>query len=433
MKTTTTRASRQQPAHCIEYHNNSMYKAEVQSAATQDKACLGDEESQEVKEVETTASCLVCYDECGGNNDAATMVVVDECAHAFCRDCLQQHCQHAIFNRQLPIPCPCKNDPSKACTVDLTAGLVETLLPSSSSNNHDDDGEEDVTAQRARRLYQRLDRLRNDPTLLTCPWCDALVEQQQQGDEERQSCETHPTSLSCKACRRTFCPIHGSAHPQETCAQYLKRRKTALEKQTERALDRYTRACSHCGGRIQKGSGCDHVVCTACGNDMCYRCGTHQHLTGKVIRSCSKCKMSYMDHRHECAFRFRLIIFLPLIVPCFVAYVILMGVLAIVTGGFGCCFGGGRWLATPRYMEVEQERWERAVAMGLSIVAMPFIGLMRDLGIRSCRLPHEIYLGIRAGAEEETHLPEIPTLHVMEDIESPTNSGSESSSQVSKG
>ena len=410
------------------------HQAELPNEVTQDKRCLGDEESQ-VKQIEETGNCLVCYNEFlgkDGDNDANDVVTVDECEHAFCRDCLQQHSQHVIFSRKLPIPCPCKNDPNKACTVYLTAGLVESLLsPSSSSPNNDDDGE-DVTAQRAWRLYQRLNRLRADPSLLTCPWCDALVEQpQREGDEEPPSCET-PTSLSCGECRRTFCPIHGSAHPQETCAQYLKRQKTTLEKQTERALDRYTRACSHCGGRIQKGSGCDHVVCTACGNDMCYRCGTHQHLTGKVIRSCSKCKMSYMDHRHECTYRFRLIIFLPLIVPCFAAYVILMGVLAIVTGGFGCCFGGGRWLATPRFMDVEQKRWERAVAMGLSIVAMPFIGLMRDMGLRSCRMPHEIYLGIRAGGEEEKHLPEIPTMHITEDIESPTNSACESDSQASK-
>jgi len=414
-----------------------MHESNPTRTVTQDERSLCDEESQLKEVIQETRSCLVCYDEFGGNDreNDATEVIVEGCEHAFCRDCLQQHCQHVVFGHQIPIPCPCRNDPSRACAVDLNAGLVERLLSSLPSPSTNKDGKDDVMAQRAWRLYQRLDRLRADPSLSICPWCDALVENQQQrqeGSEGQPSCET-VRSLSCGSCHRTFCPIHGSSHPNESCDQYLYRQKTDRESQTERALNRYTRACSHCGGRIQKGGGCDHVVCTACGNDMCYRCGTHVHLTGKVIRSCSKCNKAYMDHRHECADRFRFIIFLPLIVPCFIAYVVLMVVLAIVTGGFGCCFGGGRWLFTPSYMQVEQRRWERAVAMGLSIVVMPFIVLIRDLGIRSCRLPHEIYLGIRAGGEEETNSPEIPTLHITEDIESPTNSASESSSHGSKG
>lgn len=406
-----------------------MSQVDLPSTEPKDK----DEESQVRGNAERDRKegCLVCYDELGdGTTDADKsddeVVVVEECRHVFCRKCLQQHCQHAISGRQLPIPCPCKNDPEKACTVKLAKGLVERLLLS--QNN-----EQDVAAQRAWRLYQRLERLRLDPSLLTCPWCDALVESRQRhrDDGEQATSREISNSVSCPACHGAFCAVHGNAHPRQTCARYSQRQKSASETKTESVLSRYTRACSHCGGRIQKESGCDHVVCAACGNDMCYRCGTHRHLTGRVIRSCSRCQMSYMDHRHECAYRFRVIIFLPLIVPCFLMYVILMVVLAVITGGFGCCFGWGSCLGAPRYMEVEQERWQRALSMGLSIVALPFIGLMRDFGVRSCRMPHEIYMGIRASGEDETPLPEIPTMHVTEDVESPTNSSNECSSQTS--
>lgn len=244
--------------------------------------------------------------------------------------------------------------------------------------------------------------------------------------------------------------------------------------ETERVLQQHTKPCSHCGGRIQKEAGCDHVVCPACRHDMCYKCGTHEHLTGKVIRTCSQCSLSYLDHRHEMAYKCRTLLSLPLLLPTFLLYVVLMAVLAVVTGGFGCCFGCGRCLANnngddddvadaiystddnnvealPGKKDEEQQgqqqqqksSWERAVRLGLSMVALPWIVTLRDLGVAEhVRLPHEIYHNLPAGGNHssarEASVPEIPTMHVFgsdsssssSDIEAPSSSPSPTSSST---
>ena len=111
---------------------------------------------------------------------------------------------------------------------------------------------------------------------------------------------------------------------------------------TELALQQYTRPCSHCKAALQKSAGCDHVVCTSCHQDMCWRCGTHVHLTGKLVRHCSLCKHDYRDHRYDRVYRVRLICVLPLILPFVILYLLLAVVVAVLTGCFGGCFRCGR-------------------------------------------------------------------------------------------
>ena len=357
-------------------------------------------------------SCLICYEEFDTKEADEGLIVVESCQHEFCRACLQQHCQHAIFAKHVPVACPCRNDPNQSCPDTLSTHLVESLLTT----------ETDLASERAWRLYQRLEQLRSDSSLITCPWCDAIA---QNHHHHKDSSSSRQDTLSCQACQKNFCAIHGSAHPNETCAQYQKRQKTRAEKKSEKAISRFTKACSHCGGRIQKDSGCDHVICPACNNDMCYRCGTHEYLTGKVVRTCGKCQQGFLDHRYQCIYRFQILLWMPLLIPCFFIYAILMIVLALLTGGFGCCFGLGRCLHSPQQNEVEMPSSERAVRLGLSLVALPWIALLRDFGVQRWRLPHEIYYGTAPGGHGAQ--PEIPTLHVLSDIESPTNSSSDSS------
>jgi hypothetical protein len=113
---------------------------------------------------------------------------------------------------------------------------------------------------------------------------------------------------------------------------------------TARALATWTKPCSHCGCRLQKAAGCDHVICPSCRQDLCWRCGTHVHLTGHVVRHCAQCQRDYRDHRYDHVYRFRLALCLPILLPLFLVYsVILLGV-ATITGCFCGCFRCGRCL-----------------------------------------------------------------------------------------
>lgn len=438
--------------------------------ATEQANCVVDDIKAQAREPTTENSspassldtCLICYEDVTTTDELETTT---ECPHAFCQTCLQQHVEHAIFAQQLPVPCPCRNDPSIPCSIHLSPRLVQAVLLA--KEEEDDETDESSSSpsskQRAWKLYQRLEKLRADPTLQACPWCDALVHCEnnnppppppprdnsdaEEGGLHASFCSS--PDLSCPSCQRAFCVVHGSAHAQETCHEYLHRlNKTPPSTNddgdgdvmllSEQVILRATVACSHCRGRIQKAAGCDHVVCPACRQDMCYRCGTHEYLTGKVIRICGQCHQGYVDHRYEYMYRLRIIIFLPLLVPAFMLYSILMIVLAILTIGFGCCFGGGRCLAPlPTVAQVEESSLERAVRFGLAVIAVPFVAILRDLGVQqSCRLPHEIYFGLRAGSplpgtatSATTALPEIPTMHVVleDDVESPTNSSASES------
>lgn len=53
-----------------------------------------------------------------------------------------------------------------------------------------------------------------------------------------------------------------------------------------------TKPCPHCGVRIDRAEGCDHVICSACHKDFCFRC-LEPNLTGKYIRTCPNCTESY--------------------------------------------------------------------------------------------------------------------------------------------
>jgi hypothetical protein len=364
-----------------------------------------DDDEEEQPDNSSSDCCLICYEALDAEQGGASMTLPD-CRHTFCRSCLAQHAVHSVWQqRQLTIPCPCRA--AVACDTVLTTDLVEELLS-------------DKQYTRVWRLYGRLAQLSRDPSLLACPWCDALT----------PPTDPHDNATSCTTCQRVFCRVHGSAHAQQSCEAYLQRQRTTADRQSERVLRHCTLPCSHCGGRIQKAEGCDHVLCPACHQDMCFRCGTHEYLKGKVIRSCSNCRLAYVDHRHARAYRVRVLVSLPLLLPSFILYTVFMIFLAVGTLGFGCCFGGGRWLPTlrRRYNAPEEDSspLTRACRLSFSLLTLPLLMTLHDLGIadgdgcggRWARLPlpFELLWG-RPAPTGSRGMPEIPTMRLEQDNE----------------
>lgn len=168
-------------------------------------------------------------------------------------------------------------------------------------------------------------------------------------------------------------PEKKRGNPRLLTPSYQTTPETRLSEQT---LKLWTKPCSHCGSRILKSSGCDHILCPACGNDMCYKCGTHRHLSGKVIRSCARCKQGYVDHRYEWEYRLRVVLLLPFTVPFMLVYVAVMFALSVASCFFGFCFGcGGRWL--------ESTRQSQFLQLYAHIVFLPFYILAFEFGIRT--------------------------------------------------
>jgi hypothetical protein len=400
--------------------------------------------------------CPVCYDGFEDHDDDADVDVEAgqgggsgrielECRHVFCRNCLLEYCRHNIAIQRIPIPCPTIGNNRDAddanhlnyCEQVLQNGLVEDIL----QNENDCDNSQHLIK------FRRFQQMAQDPTLIPCPKCGELVSRlPRQQEKERSgpvassssedkdkdkdivkdnnyfnsSSNKHETAdddrLSCHSCYHTFCAVHGDAHPGIPCSDYQRSREARQIQKSEASLKQWTKSCSHCGARIHKAAGCDHVLCPACHHDMCFKCGTHLHLSGKVIRSCSKCQQGFVDHRYTRQYRIRQCMWLPFILPGMLLYVAVMGVVAILTLGFGCCFRCGLDVAD-REQETESSALSRGYApcrgiqRGVTIVFLPLAGILRDFGFPYCTDLEEMFAG-------ENELKEIPTLSIDNDDES---------------
>ena len=195
------------------------------------------------------------------------------------------------------------------------------------------------------------------------------------------------TTMFCTACHHVFCRIHGDLHGdprQTTCQEYLKSKEAQQVLKTEQTLQKYTKPCSHCGCHIFKAAGCDHIVCSYCHQDMCWKCGTHLYLTGDQVRQCHACMQSYLDHRYLHIHRLRTCLLLPIMLPWCLVYTALMTTMALISACFCCCcactldydperrpasFTSSSWKPTPL----------RSILVGLGIIVLPLLILCHDL------------------------------------------------------
>ena len=249
--------------------------------------------------------------------------------------------------------------------------------------------------------FVRFTRLQQDPSLLTCPRCEELVppppppplfpkERTGHNDEENpideDAAQVDPY-VKCPSCHHLFCSIHGDIHAGQDCAEFLQSHRARDMEQSEHTINSISKKCSHgCGARITRSTGCDHIVCTNCNRDMCYKCGTHEFLSGKVIRSCSNCKQGFVDHRFYSQYRCRLFLILPIHLILSIVYMVMAAVACVLTGGFCCCFYCGT-----REWDFEGEK-DHASSSGkinlkkgfmnvMYVIGMPLVELFLDLGI----------------------------------------------------
>jgi hypothetical protein len=287
-------------------------------------------------------------------------VLLEPCQHAFCVYCLSDYLRFSIRSGRVPVACPTRGNPGLECGHFITETLALQVLEATgrkSIGGESDDGDSErdaakalgaiedgtkdaegspVTAARSGngtiaqeayycRKLSRLHRLHEDPSLRCCPHCEELffLTSDNLGDRS-------PTI--CSSCHHAL--EDGSSQPRaEPLASHSRR-----EAEGDDDPFRGSVPCSHCGMAIVKDSGCDHVVCPSCHLDMCYRCRTHRHLTGKVTRSCSKCQRSFVDHRYIRQYRLRILLSLPLLVPGWILYALATTLIAILTGCFCGCF-----------------------------------------------------------------------------------------------
>ena len=315
--------------------------------------------------LESLTTCPICFDNFadleagggGGNQNYGSFgdspsslspslnrtIQLVPCGHWFCRDCLLEHCEYAVTNANVPVPCP-----DARCASMLPFPTVRAMLAASTDEAVADE-------------FQRLNRLQSDPTVTECPFCHALVLLQQHDDNDNEiptatfnttktfaKQQKQKNDLECDTCHKQFCGLHGTSHIGLSCADFHPNTPAAQQlAATESTLRKYTQECSHCHAVLQKSAGCDHIICSACQNDMCWKCGTHVYLTGQLVRHCSKCQRDYRDHRYDNVYRRRMCLCLPVLLPFMLVYMALAATVATLSGCFWGCFRCGRCLEFP--------------------------------------------------------------------------------------
>lgn len=224
--------------------------------------------------MEKQSCCSVCYEEDDSVEAGVSRVHLKQCSHDFCRDCLADHASLAIQeHKALPITCP-----SSLCDEIIVDSQLHDILCSSQGCT------DSSTCQCKPWIkYQRRLQMASDPSLVPCTKCEALISKRDEQDN----------ALECP-CGHSFCAVHGDAHPNMTCKEFESRPLTPEEQLSHTAVHDTTKPCPHCNARIELYGGCEHIVCSSCNNDWCYKCGRYDYLVGNTIRTCTLCQQSYM-------------------------------------------------------------------------------------------------------------------------------------------
>jgi hypothetical protein len=296
--------------------------------------------------------CPICYEGDFDLESGKIRLEVPLCRHSFCISCLKEHCFLCISERIVPIPCP-----DHTCKDLLPDDFIETVMMRDNANavglENDGSGGNATIAMNAEECdkawikYLRWKTLASDPSLTLCPRCDRLVAppgraeglyNPETGDpEDTPEPGEQQTVRHCTACSHSFCSLHGDSHPGLTCEEY---NMTPEMRQSEEVLRKLTKPCSQCGARLQKKSGCNHVVCAACRTHMCWRCGTHVYMDGLHCTFCgsryggARLPESQSGRLRACIGDCLLVVLLVLLIIAWV----FVGILLFVLTGFCACF-----------------------------------------------------------------------------------------------
>ena len=250
-------------------------------------------------------------------------VRIPGCQHTFCRDCLQNHCVYTIGLHKVPIRCP-----ALGCSSLLPVGLIRDSIVVLDKNEHDTDHDTDHDTGDHEKQEQ---------------------EQNQAEDSNDGSSNDSNYWIKFQRLHQIYLENKNNLlHQQQQQQQQHVNTTTHTGGHRESDRDANVKPCSHCSVPIYKEAGCDHIVCPRCDQDMCFKCGTHMYLTGRLgndnasmIRECLKCQQSFVDHRHRRAYRCLLILLLPVCLPICIIYASMAALLAVGTGGCCCCLGCG--------------------------------------------------------------------------------------------
>lgn len=168
-----------------------------------------------------SVECKICLDVM--NSDFSFKFCINK--HAFCKSCIGKYISNQVCDGIVEIKCP-----SGGCSEIAPKILLKFVLNA------------EMFAK-----YERFCHMKRDSNYRECPSCDQYMDF---GGALEARC----------LCGVTSCFEHGGLHPNETCAQFMKRDMKSKNVLSISLIKKITKKCPGCGVNVEKDEGCDDMV-----------------------------------------------------------------------------------------------------------------------------------------------------------------------------
>ncbi|XP_077875376.1 E3 ubiquitin-protein ligase RNF217 isoform X4 [Ictidomys tridecemlineatus] len=176
------------------------------------------------------------------------------CKKAVCDECLKVYLSSQVQLGQVEIKCPITE-----CFEFLEETTVVYNLTHEDSIKY--------------KYFLELGRI--DSSTKPCPQCKHFTTFKKKGHIPTPSRSESKYKIQCPTCQFIWCfKCHSPWHEGVNCKEYKKGDKLLRHWASEiEHGQRNAQKCPKCKIHIQRTEGCDHMTCSQCNTNFCYRCG----------------------------------------------------------------------------------------------------------------------------------------------------------------
>ncbi|XP_059139964.1 uncharacterized protein LOC131928071 [Physella acuta] len=184
------------------------------------------------------------------------------CDFQICHECMGIYVSMKVNEAKVQIECP--ND---RCHVLVHRDEVNERLPNDLKD----------------KFTKFLIDANADPCEKTCPACSKVYTIKPESLSSKKKLK-NGLKVYCPQCHLQWCFLcQAPFHTGVSCKQYWKGDKMVKRWAKERSYGQSNaQKCPKCGIYIQKVHGCDHMKCSKCHTDFCYRCGD-RYISVKLL------------------------------------------------------------------------------------------------------------------------------------------------------
>ncbi|XP_066470242.1 E3 ubiquitin-protein ligase RNF217 isoform X2 [Tiliqua scincoides] len=192
-------------------------------------------------------TCRVCLEE-------KPLKPLPCCKKPVCEECLKRYLSSQVQVGQADIQCPITE-----CSEHLDETTVLYNLP------HDD-----IIKY---KYFLELGRIGSSTK--PCPQCKHFTTFRKRGHIPTPTKMENKYKIQCPTCQFVWCfKCHSPWHEGVNCKEYKKGDKLLRHWANEiEHGQRNAQKCPKCKIHIQRTEGCDHMTCSQCNTNFCYRCG----------------------------------------------------------------------------------------------------------------------------------------------------------------